>query len=157
MEEDAVQRKKCLVTTVDGYLHKTVPLSGNTCQLKPDITEHDSTPQYVTLEVADLLEAIGWECRDVLHRRLTPTHGHKLSFIAYTNRRTRLDGYTRYLHTSCDEGNTNLFLLVQLCYRVRAKSNIKHVKHKSVYWRALCNATCFDPQGIIIKQFIQTI
>jgi len=52
-------KEEYFATTVDGYLYKTVPLPGNTCQLETDITEHGKTLQYVTYEVAGFIRSYG--------------------------------------------------------------------------------------------------
>ena len=52
-------KEEYFVTTIDGYLHKRVPLPGNTCQLETDITEHGNTLQYVTFEVAGFIKSYG--------------------------------------------------------------------------------------------------
>jgi len=98
------------VTTVDGYLHKTVPLPGNTCQLQPDITENGSTLQYISFEVADFIRSCGTRLPGPSAQKAnTNTLPRITVYCIYIYRRTMLDCYTRYPHTSCDDGNTNSF------------------------------------------------
>ena len=76
-------------TTVDEHLHKQVPLQGNTCQLKPDITEHGSILQYATFEVSDFVKSygtrlpeddVGTFCTEGQHQH-TATNCHLLHII----------------------------------------------------------------------------